>query len=480
MAPSPASLPLHAPHATRQAQVTINPPFVLGRAPWWRTTVPTPRSQRKRKISFAAALKDFLQNVSFHCYDKLVEPHRRFHERFFWIVFHITTLSVLVVFLRSTYFFDGNFLSTTIYDPLFPIRKVPFPTFSICSLNRISNASATRYAQKLQMVDPQKRGVNYFYNHIRKLSYAYTKEIDNDGNYEDILEFQNFLDIYDTLDTDASYNTRGRMREFYLYSYGNNAEVSSGAVTERLVETGMQTYVSIVPSIMETVNEARILPPSVRKCYFADEQPRVYGKKYSFNNCITRCRMHSMLVLCNCLIFTYPEHLLDVGTDFVYCTLRHKTCLERYYFKWSNVITERANIPGLEREMEDSLYCPQCLPLCSSFRYAVDLNALPLNPYNIEPFPQIGLSNISSFAVIKVYFGTSHIQYFRRILTDDWVEALGFIGNLVSIVTGFSLVGVCEVFYFFGHQLIMGFKSEMASDRKGKKDKQKTPLLILP
>ncbi|CAD6993458.1 unnamed protein product, partial [Ceratitis capitata] len=496
------------PRRTRNQSNKVVPPFVVGRAPWWQPVEAAARFREgKRKISFANALKDFLQNVSFHCYGKLVEPHRRFHERFFWIIFHLTMLSIMIVFLWKTQVFGGQFLSTTLFDPMYPIQNVPFPTFSICSLNRMSNSSVTAYAERLNMKDPAKRGVNYFYAHIKKLSYPYSKRIENDDNFEDFLEFQNFLDVYDTKDTEVFYNTRSRMIEltpnctdilvhcrlagedfdcmtkftetltanglcctfnedglyskprppslsffkeqkgltlllnsankdeffkqsysagfvFYIHSHGYYPEVSSGSVKERFVQTAMHTYLSIVPSIMETVSEARILSPSVRKCYFDDEQPRYFGKQYSANNCITRCRMHSMLVLCNCLLFMYPEELLTVGTDYVYCTLRHKACLERYYFKWSNVITVRANIPGLEREMEDSLYCPECLPVCTSVRYDVRSNALPLTLYNKHTFPEIAALNMTSLALTKVYFSVSHVQIFRRILKDTWFEVL--------------------------------------------------------
>ncbi|XP_036324982.1 uncharacterized protein LOC118738165 [Rhagoletis pomonella] len=652
--------------ARHGAPLTTDPPFMLGRAPWWQPTAPAGRRrQHKRKIAFTEALKDFLQNVSFHCYNKLVEPRRRFHERFFWTIFHITTLSVLIAFLGKIQIFEGQLLSTVMYDSLFPISKVPFPTISICSLNRISNASVNRYAEKLNMKDPQKRGVNYFYNQIKKLSRPYSRKDINDDDYEDFLEFQNFLDIYDTTDAESFYDTRDRMKVvwknifgwhcrldveknpncidivglhlkgvsaalssidkeakevnedkynlptneesmpfgthvtvgsynlevmkdlafvgssintinnaslevknnscqpltpnckdlfvrcrlagedidcatkftetltasgfccsfnadglyakprptrlslftaskglvlllnassgddffkesissgfmFYIYPHGYYADTSSGSIRERFTPTGVHTYISIEPSIMQTVHEARILPALARKCLFEDERPRIYGKKYSHNKCITRCRMNSMLVLCNCLLFTYPEELLDVDREFAYCTLRHKPCLERYYFKWSNVITERAYIPGLELEMEDALYCPQCLPLCSSVRYAIHTNELPLVNYYTHTFPEIFHLNVSNLALVDVFFGTPHIQFFRRLLKDNWFEVLGLIGNLASIVTGFSLVGICEVFYFFGRQLFMVLKSEMISDRRGKKKKSETPLLILP
>lgn len=67
------------------------------------------------------------------------------------------------------------------------------------------------------MKDPAKRGVNYFYAHIKKLSYPYSKRIENDDNFEDFLEFQNFLDVYDTKDTEVFYNTRSRMIEVQLW-----------------------------------------------------------------------------------------------------------------------------------------------------------------------------------------------------------------------------------------------------------------------
>lgn len=64
-----------------------------------------------------------------------------------------------------------------------------------------------------QSKDPYKRGVDYFYKEIRKLSYPYSQKIENYDNFEKFLEFQNFLDIYDTKDTEVFYNTRDRMKK---------------------------------------------------------------------------------------------------------------------------------------------------------------------------------------------------------------------------------------------------------------------------
>lgn len=65
----------------------LNPRLVVGRAAWWipkpRAAAPVPHGELEaaQKLSFAAALKDLLQNLSFHCYGKLVESGHSYAER---------------------------------------------------------------------------------------------------------------------------------------------------------------------------------------------------------------------------------------------------------------------------------------------------------------------------------------------------------------------------------------------------------------
>lgn len=65
----------------------LNPRLVVGRAAWWiprpsrGAPVPVREEEAAQKLPFAAALKDLLQNLSFHCYGKLVEPGHRNAER---------------------------------------------------------------------------------------------------------------------------------------------------------------------------------------------------------------------------------------------------------------------------------------------------------------------------------------------------------------------------------------------------------------
>ncbi|XP_052855741.1 sodium channel protein Nach [Drosophila gunungcola] len=204
----------------------------LGRAAWWMPSpipsgsappstitittqpanhLPETSAEETRKLSFAAALKDLLQNLSFHCYSKLVEQGRRIQERFFWFVFHITALSVLIAFLWGTYTNEQESLVTTMYHPMYPIWKVEFPAVSVCSLNRISQRAAWHYAHNLSGKDPKLRNASFFYGQLKAFMYMYYDpsdlvEIDN------ALRFQSFLDRFDTEEEELFFNTRKRLR----------------------------------------------------------------------------------------------------------------------------------------------------------------------------------------------------------------------------------------------------------------------------
>ncbi|XP_016998382.2 pickpocket protein 28 [Drosophila takahashii] len=204
--------------------------LALGRAAWWiphpgrgrgappfNTTttqntnhLPGTSAEDTRKLSFSAALKDLLQNLSFHCYSKLVEPGRRIQERFFWFVFHITALSVLIAFLWGTYTNEQEALVTTMYHPMYPIWKVEFPAISVCSLNRISQRAAWQYAHKLSGKDPKQRNASHFYEQLKAFMYMYYDPSDL-VDIDNALRFQSFLDKFDTGEEDLFFNTRKRM-----------------------------------------------------------------------------------------------------------------------------------------------------------------------------------------------------------------------------------------------------------------------------
>ncbi|XP_013101174.1 sodium channel protein Nach [Stomoxys calcitrans] len=544
--------------------------LVMGRAAWWKPALATtnavagatPHSKNGQKLTFNEALKDFLQNFSFHCYGKLVETGRGYQEKLFWLAFHVVALSALIIFLLNYHGTGDSLLTTSIYDPSYAISRVPFPAVSVCPINRISNESAKSYARELKSKDPRNRSVEHFYEQIKFLYYNHNVRGDM-PDYEKALKFQRFLDIFDRKEDELFYNTRRRMTmltpscqnilkrcrlagkdidcakeftetytskglcctfnhdekyskersthnrlfgpdmgllillnashgddffpstivdsyEILIHSPRIQPNPSSGSVEERIIQNGTDTYISIKPKIFQTIREVSHLKPRVRNCLYHDEIPDQFGTAYTFSNCISHCRARSIVVLCQCLPFMMTS--LNLSSSVAYCSLEHRECLMRYDFKWYNVITERRNVPGLEREMEDSLYCPDCLPTCTEVQYSATLMDLPLNEYNMKSFPPTK-KNLSDLAIVHVYFGVTNAVYYQRFLMNSWFETFSYIGNICGIIAGFSLIGIGEVVFFVLQQMYRAFRNELMAEQGkngNKKVKTEKPLMILP
>ncbi|XP_034489016.1 pickpocket protein 28 [Drosophila innubila] len=194
--------------------------LAVGHAVWWipyTTTINDPpvmvRDEQTvpHKLSFAAALKDLLENLSFHCYGKLVEHGYRIQERLFWLIFHITALSVLIAFVWHTYKDNTEALVTTIYNPQYPVSDVDLPAISVCTMNRISNRAVWHYAQELSDKDPKLRNASFFYKELQAFGMYYgPTEL---GDYDRVLKLQGFLDVLDTEPDELFFNTRKRLRD---------------------------------------------------------------------------------------------------------------------------------------------------------------------------------------------------------------------------------------------------------------------------
>lgn len=139
---------------------------------------------------------------------------------------------------------------------------------------------------------------------------------------------------------------------------------------------------------------------------FKDELADIFHLDYTRGNCIMKCRIQSILALCGCVPFNVPY----TGTNkypITHCTLEHIACLNQYRgifygfdiclcfvhsqidfgyekikqtisVKWSTVVFSRSDVAGLEREIQDGLFCVECLPSCSGTQYSVSTTSLPL------------------------------------------------------------------------------------------------------
>ncbi|XP_023166385.2 sodium channel protein Nach [Drosophila hydei] len=243
-----------------------------------------------------------------------------------------------------------------------------------------------------------------------------------------------------------------------VHDADNFPSITSSNSLEMFPGQREESYLKIFARVIDTDKSLYSFSPFGRRCYFhreADMPQRSYV--YTFPNCITRCRIRSIIALCNCIPFQMPLDLVDNLDGLVYCTLSHISCLSQYQFKWNNVLTERLRIPGLERESEEALYCPQCLPSCNDVQYSVSLNELPIDTYlaNLSP-DEIDTELGTDLSVLRVYFGQPHANFYMRLLNNEWFEIFSTIGNILSIFMGFSLVAIFETLFFFCKYIYLG------------------------
>ncbi|KAH8381332.1 hypothetical protein KR093_002819 [Drosophila rubida] len=253
-------------------------------------------------------------------------------------------------------------------------------------------------------------------------------------------------------------NTNGYI--VIVHDANNFPAISSSNSLEMFPGQREESFLKIFPRVIDTDKSLHSFSPAGRRCFFHTETDMPGWKKYvyTFPNCITRCRIRSIIALCNCLPFQMPLELVDSLEGVVYCTLHHVSCLSQYQFKWNNVLTERERIPGLEREVEEALYCPHCLPSCNDVQYRVSMSMLPIDSYlaTLKPSENNDTDLSSDISVLRVYFGEPYAQLYIRLLNNQWFEIFSTIGNILSIFMGFSLVAIFEVSFYVLKYIYIG------------------------
>ncbi|KAG4067013.1 hypothetical protein HA402_000004 [Bradysia odoriphaga] len=205
-------------------------------------------------------------------------------------------------------------------------------------------------------------------------------------------------------------------------------DVPSGGVSEKLVEVGTEAFIRIDSITFITNDESRRFAPETRSCLFSNERPDTFGQNYKRSDCVVGCRIASIHSLCNCVPFFVP--VIEKKNDFSSlqlahkCTLQHSSCLTHYRAKWATFLLTLEKLPGLEKDIEDGLYCPQCLATCSETIYNVKSTALPLlaPPKNSKTILR-NIVNVSDVAVIRIYHGQPETWLYKQAPAVQWYDS---------------------------------------------------------
>ena len=164
-----------------------------------------------------------------------------------------------------------------------------------------------------------------------------------------------------------------------IFDPNEYADSATGSVREVPVDANDEIRVTLNMNTKVAVQEVQRYTIEMRECMFGNDLKEEWRGKYEYGDCLSKCKLRSIIALCKCKTFNLPDNFWDIETkDVPYCSLANIQCLNKYRIKWLTYKPREA-IKGLEREMEDSLDCNTCYPLCSSSTYIVDSTSTKLN-----------------------------------------------------------------------------------------------------
>ncbi|KAL4708273.1 hypothetical protein ACJJTC_016322 [Scirpophaga incertulas] len=241
--------------------------------------------------------------------------------------------------------------------------------------------------------------------------------------------------------------------DIFLHDPTHFADINAGRVIHRIVEGNTTIHLQLHSVKQMATQEVRKYPLSARQCLFHDEKKEKFGDMYSYSACIVSCRIRTVQSLCKCTPYFFPtsennQHI---------CTLDKLPCLNQYKEKLLYLYPYGAmNNEGLEMEIQDSLYCPECLPDCEftkhytkAFKLSMEISVLKENSSKQDSLLYRNGINMSNVCTISIYQSTEDGVLDRLDIISYWFEVVSNIGGFAGILLGFSFVSVVEILYFF-------------------------------
>ncbi|XP_044750328.1 sodium channel protein Nach-like [Coccinella septempunctata] len=228
------------------------------------------------------------------------------------------------------------------------------------------------------------------------------------------------------------------------------------------------------PSRTYSTDNFRSLSIRERACYFEDELPLKNFKHYTYQNCLTECRMNLTQYYCGCIPVVYINEDDLIAPNHKVCSVRDIECLylHRQYI--------RSTVPGIEIEAEnftgyvwDSTNQPcRCLPECSSTTYDFHSSLSFLETKHTPWTDKRGLYygvNISNHSVLRVYFDDLVGTRNRRSVIGNWQTFLAFYGGILGLFVGFSFIAGIELIYFFTVKILIDSRKPKKFEKKPKR-----------
>ncbi|XP_058804612.1 pickpocket protein 28-like, partial [Phymastichus coffea] len=211
-------------------------------------------------------------------------------------------------------------------------------------------------------------------------------------------------------------------------------------VLTSFIQPMQEMAVMLSGSIVASEANVKTLDLTRRNCWFNDEVKLSISSVYSYQSCITECRIRYIRRYCNCVPFFYPNYY-QART----CSLDDINCLTKNRGSLSNLrtIIDVVN----ENDTRDSAKC-DCLPSCNDTTYTSNSENTIMSNVSFHS-PLLQGFDVKKVSLASVYFrGITCLKY-RKEIWMSWDDLLASFGGIFGLCVGGSFVSLVEILYFF-------------------------------
>ncbi|KAL7013324.1 hypothetical protein ACKWTF_015331 [Chironomus riparius] len=216
---------------------------------------------------------------------------------------------------------------------------------------------------------------------------------------------------------------------FFIHNIETFPVYSFNAVFLDIVP-GFIFNVDVAPEITTTDKSLSSLSPQTRDCYFDNEKYLKYFKIYSLRNCENECMSNYTFKACGCNHWRYPYNE-KAGHNYCYKVKDVDCALSLYTtLMFSDYFSPQLNC--------------SCLPTCNSITYNIKYHA-----EHDDENPNL--------TTINVRMRTEETILYRRYQQFTASDVVSYVGGLLGLFAGISMLSIVEIFYFFTIRLGVDF-----------------------
>ncbi|XP_053663721.1 pickpocket protein 11-like [Anopheles marshallii] len=230
-----------------------------------------------------------------------------------------------------------------------------------------------------------------------------------------------------------------------VYIHDSN-DFPSDADLEHVAQPGWDVIMSVIPLPIESSSTMSQVPESMRNCFLPEESDSQPRDVFNLNVCMAKCRLRTILKLCNCVPFYYADLNIAEGKGMEMCSLKNVACLHYFRRYFYSLRTEDSSDPEL-RDVEFGMDC-DCKPPCSVLNYNVQtiVSERKSKSFNSANF---GGRNVSMYATLNVHFKDIYCVKYKRDAYMTWDSLVATFGGIFGLCMGGSVLSIVELFYYF-------------------------------